>query len=115
NHALLAIDAIENFDVLPEHDVVIIDEAHELVDRVTSVASAELSAAGVEAAARRCGKLVDEKLTAALRDAGAGLERAVTELPAGRLDFLAEPLGISLTAIRDAAGACAAQLRTTAA
>jgi ATP-dependent DNA helicase DinG len=115
NHALLAIDAIENFDVLPEHDVVIIDEAHELVDRVTSVASAELSAAGVEAAARRCGKLVDEKLTGALRDAGAGLERAVTELPAGRLDFLAEPLGISLTAIRDAAGACAAQLRTTAA
>ena len=44
NHALLAIDALENFDVLPEHDVVIIDEAHELVDRVTSVASAELSA-----------------------------------------------------------------------
>src|SRR5262249_12858863 len=31
NHALLAIDAIESFDVLPEHDVVIIDEAHELV------------------------------------------------------------------------------------
>ncbi len=45
NHALLAIDAIENFDVLPEHDVVVIDEAHELVDRVTSVAAAELSAA----------------------------------------------------------------------
>jgi ATP-dependent DNA helicase DinG len=114
NHALLAIDAIESFDVLPEHDVVVIDEAHELVDRVTSVASAELSAIGVEAAARRCGKLVDEKLTSALRDAGAGLERAVTDIPAGRLDFLAEELGVALASVRDAAAGCAAQLRSTA-
>jgi ATP-dependent DNA helicase DinG len=114
NHALLAIDAIESFDVLPEHDVVVIDEAHELVDRVTSVASAELSAVGVEAAARRCGKLVDEKLTGALRDAGAGLERAVTGIPAGRLDFLAEELGVALASVRDAAAGCAAQLRSTA-
>ena len=114
NHALLAIDAIESFDVLPEHDVVVIDEAHELVDRVTSVASAELSAVGVEAAARRCGKLVDEKLTSALRDAGAGLERAITDIPAGRLDFLAQELGVALASVRDAAARCAAQLRSTA-
>src|SRR6185437_5065362 len=114
NHALLAIDAIENFDVLPEHDVVIIDEAHELVDRVTSVASAELSAVGIEAAARRCAKMVDEKLTGALRDAGAALERAVTEIPAGRLDFLAEELGVALASVRDAAAGCAAQLRSAA-
>jgi ATP-dependent DNA helicase DinG len=100
--------------VLPEHDVVVIDEAHELVDRVTSVASAELSAVGIEAAARRCGKLVDEKLTGALRDAGAGLERAVTDIPAGRLDFLAQELGVALASVRDAAGGCAAQLRSTA-
>ena len=32
NHALLAIDALEEFAVLPEHDVVIIDEAHDLVE-----------------------------------------------------------------------------------
>src|SRR4051794_15498993 len=48
NHALLAIDALEEFQVLPEHDVVIIDEAHELVDRITSVAAEELSATAVE-------------------------------------------------------------------
>ena len=52
NHALLARDALEDSDVLPEHDVVIIDEAHDLVDRVTAVGSAELSAAAVEIAAR---------------------------------------------------------------
>ena len=114
NHALLAIDAIESFDVLPEHDVVVIDEAHELVDRVTSVASEELSALGVEAAARRCGKMVDETLTSRLREAGAALERAVADIPAGRLDFLAQELGVALTTVRDAAGACAAQLRSAA-
>ncbi len=59
NHALLAIDAIADFPVLPEHDVVIIDEAHDLVDRVTSVASAELSASMVDTAARRCGRLIN--------------------------------------------------------
>ena len=114
NHALLAIDAIENFTVLPEHDVVVIDEAHELVDRVTSVAAAELSDAGVEAAARRCGKLVDEKLIGRLREAGTALERDLTDVPAGRLDFLPETLGVSLATVRDAAAACAAQLRASA-
>ena len=53
NHALLAIDALEDFIVLPEHDVVVIDEAHDLVSRVTTAASTGLSAPGAEAAARR--------------------------------------------------------------
>jgi ATP-dependent DNA helicase DinG len=39
NHALLAIDALGDVTVLPEHEVVVIDEAHELVDRVTGVAT----------------------------------------------------------------------------
>ncbi|MGN6244804.1 MAG: ATP-dependent DNA helicase, partial [Motilibacteraceae bacterium] len=33
NHALLAIDALQGVPVLPEHEVVVVDEAHELVDR----------------------------------------------------------------------------------
>jgi ATP-dependent DNA helicase DinG len=115
NHALLAIDAIENFDVLPEHDVVIIDEAHELVDRVTSVASTELSGAAVEAAARRCGKMVDETPISRLRKAGEAVELAVADLTAGRLDRAPEPLAVALGLVRDAAGSCAAQLRSTAA
>ena len=48
NHAMLAIDAIEGRAVLPDHDVVVVDEAHNLVDRVTSVATGELTAAAVE-------------------------------------------------------------------
>ncbi|GAA1120249.1 ATP-dependent DNA helicase [Nesterenkonia jeotgali] len=51
NHAMLAIDAFEGLDVLPEHDAVIVDEAHELADRVTSAVTAQLSAAMIKAAA----------------------------------------------------------------
>ncbi|MCT2021841.1 ATP-dependent DNA helicase [Kocuria marina] len=51
NHALLAINAFEGLAVLPEHDVVIVDEAHELRDRVTGAVTASLSAAAVRAAA----------------------------------------------------------------
>ena len=114
NHALLAIDALENFIVLPEHDVVIIDEAHDLVDRVTSVASDELSAAAAETAVRRCGKMAEEKLTARLKEAGEDAGRVLAAMPAGRLDVLADELSLSLALIRDAAGSCAADLRAGA-
>ncbi len=114
NHALLAIDALEDFDVLPEHDVVIIDEAHDLVDRVTSVASAELSAAAAEAAARRCGRMISETEIARLREAGEAAARVLAEVPAGRIDTLPEPLAASVAAARDAAARCAADLRTSA-
>ena len=50
---LLAIDALEAFAVLPEHDVVVVDEAHELVDRVTGVATAELTPTSRRAGGRR--------------------------------------------------------------
>ncbi|HNP57707.1 MAG TPA: ATP-dependent DNA helicase [Gordonia sp. (in: high G+C Gram-positive bacteria)] len=62
NHAMLAIDALSPASILPEHDVVIIDEAHELTDRITAVATDELSAASVTLAARRAAKLIDEEL-----------------------------------------------------
>ncbi|SFP28443.1 ATP-dependent DNA helicase DinG [Amycolatopsis arida] len=106
NHALLAIDALQGYQVLPEHDVVIIDEAHELVDRVTSVATAELTAAMVSVATRRCGKLIDAEIADRLMEAGEGLALVLDDVPAGRLDALPAPLAGSLTAVRDAAHAC---------
>jgi ATP-dependent DNA helicase DinG len=111
NHALLAIDAMENFIVLPEHDVVVIDEAHDLVDRVTSVASGELSVPGIEAAVRRCGRLVGDDLVDRLRAAAEGLGFALADTAAGRLDVLGEQAEVALAAVRDAAAACAADLR----
>ena len=81
NHALLAIDALEEFGVLPEHDVVIIDEAHDLVNRVTSAAAAELSGPAVEAAARRCARLLTADEAGPVREAGEAAERVLAELP----------------------------------
>jgi ATP-dependent DNA helicase DinG len=106
NHALLAIDALEDFQVLPEHDVVIVDEAHELVDRVTSVATGDLSAAAVEASARRCGRLVQEGLADRLKEAAEGLSLMLEELPGGRMDVLSPALGNTLVVVRDSAHAC---------
>ncbi len=115
NHALLAIDAMEDFGVLPEHDVVIVDEAHDLVDRVTSVASGELSPAGIEAAARRCGRMIGEEAAARLREAGAAAERLLAALAAGRIDTLDPALAACLEAVRDAASGCAARFRAAGA
>ncbi len=101
NHALLAIDALESFPVLPEHDVVVVDEAHELVDRVTGVATDELTAALVERAAARARRLVDD--TDALADAGDVLDAAVGSLPEGRLVEQPDQLATALALVRDSA------------
>jgi ATP-dependent DNA helicase DinG len=114
NHALLAIDALEEFEVLPEHDVVIIDEAHDLVNRVTSAAAAELSAPAVETAARRCGRALTAEVAAPLREAGEAAERVLADVPAGRIDDLPAPLASSLATIRDAAAGCATRARASA-
>jgi ATP-dependent DNA helicase DinG len=114
NHALLAIDALENGNVLPEHDVVIIDEAHDLVDRVTSIATAELSAPAVDTAAWRCGRQIAEDAAGRLREAGEGLAQVLAEAPVGRIDVLTDHLGTALATVRDAAGSCAAEIRTSA-
>jgi ATP-dependent DNA helicase DinG len=114
NHALLAIDALEGGNVLPEHDVVIIDEAHDLVDRVTSIATAEISGPAVDTAARRCGRQVDNEAADKLKEAGEGLAEILAEGPAGRIDVLTDHLSIALAAVRDAAGSCATEIRTSA-
>ncbi|MBF6063570.1 ATP-dependent DNA helicase [Nocardia terpenica] len=106
NHALLAIDAISGIQVLPEHDVVVIDEAHELVDRVTGVATSELSTAAISAAAKRCAKLVDEKEVDRLEGAAEAWHGLLDELPPGRWDRLPEGAAPVLALVRDAAWNC---------
>jgi ATP-dependent DNA helicase DinG len=115
NHALLAIDTLGEGGILPEHRVVIIDEAHELVDRVTSVASGELSAYTIDFAVRRTGRLADEAEIARLSEAGNALTPLLATLPGGRMDHLDQGLGATLAALRDAALSCAAQVRKIAA
>jgi ATP-dependent DNA helicase DinG len=108
NHSMLAIDAFEGRQILPEHDLVIVDEGHELVDRVTSTITDELTAAQVERAARRASGLTD---TGDLDAAGSTLRGVLEMLPAGRLRQLPEPLAAALAAVRDAARSAQSGLR----
>ena len=54
---MLAIDAISEANILPEHDVAIIDEAHELDGRITSVSTAEITTRAIKMAANRAKSL----------------------------------------------------------
>jgi ATP-dependent DNA helicase DinG len=129
NHALLAIDATSDSDVLPEHDIVIIDEAHDLVDRVTSATAGELSGPGVDVAARRCARLAEsparetagadaaqgpQAVADGLRQAAAALTVDLGDAPVGRIDVLSDVLAATLGSVQDAAGACAEAVRAGA-
>lgn len=103
NHALLAIDAVSDAAVLPEHELLVVDEAHELVDRVTSVATGELSATSLGVAHRRSARLVDQELAQRLEAATATLSSAIHDAVPGRIDALDEEMTTYLTAVRDAA------------
>ena len=103
NHALLAIDAISDAAVLPEHELLVVDEAHELVDRVTGVATAELSATSLGVAHRRAARLVDPELAQRLEAATATFSSAIHDATPGRIDALDDEMTTYLTALRDAA------------
>lgn len=104
NHALLAINAFEGMKVLPEHETVIIDEAHELVDRVTGAVSGSLTVAMVRRAARSV-KKHSKADSGALEMAAGTLETALEGLPEGLLNGLDGRLLTALSAVNDAARA----------
>jgi ATP-dependent DNA helicase DinG len=110
NHALLAIDAIAEASVLPEHDFLVIDEAHELTDRVTSVATGELTPGPLGVTLRRTARLVEPELAQRLEAAIATFSSAIHDTEPGRIDFLDAELGTYLTALRDAAAAARAAI-----
>ncbi|MEU2199342.1 ATP-dependent DNA helicase [Isoptericola sp. NPDC019482] len=103
NHAMLGIAVSGNPGVLPEHDAVVVDEAHELAERVTAAATVDLSLTVVEHAARlarRHGGTETEALDAASQRLGSLLATAPAErFPLGLPDELRAAVG----AVRDAA------------
>lgn len=102
NHAMLAISAFEGLAVLPDYDVVVIDEAHELQDRVTSAVAGELSAAMVHAAAAGARKHTAITVDA-LTTAAANFEQAIEGIPSGLLQAgLNEAQGMALAQLREA-------------
>ena len=105
NHALLAIDAIADSAVLPEHQLLVVDEAHDLVDRVTAVATGELTSTALGIASRRIARLVEPELMQRWERASANFTMAIQNATAGRIDHLDDELATHLTALRDAASA----------
>jgi ATP-dependent DNA helicase DinG len=111
NHSLLAIDAIEGVPMIPDYDVVVVDEAHEIVARVTQAATDELLPSDVDRAARRSRRYVesgdgDSSAADDLADAGDALGAAMSECRPGRFDEVPEVLADALVLVRDAARAC---------
>jgi ATP-dependent DNA helicase DinG len=92
NHSLLAVDLLSGRHIVPEHALLVIDEAHELTERVTSAAQAELNAELVSRAGRRLRAFVDEALRDAVEGAADALERGLDEAQVGRLERLPEAL-----------------------
>lgn len=108
NHSFMAIDAFEGRRMLPEHDLLVIDEGHELVDRVTSTVTDELSGGMASVAARRCGRLAD---TSAMTDAGEFVQSVLERLSPGRLTGIPEDLALGLGRLRDTARDVVSQMK----
>lgn len=104
NHALLAIDAFGDHAVLPEHSAVIIDEAHELRDRVTNALSGSLTSAMIDHAVgsvRRTG-VVQDGVIGLLETAGAALTKALDGAADGLIERWPESLATAVAQVRDA-------------
>lgn len=110
NHAMLAIDAVSEMNILPEHDVVIVDEAHELDARITSVSTAEVTARAIKLAANRAKSLGAEGKEHRLAEMADEFALTMSEFDPGRwvdmpdeakshLDSLAQALASCKTAL----------------
>ena len=117
NHAMLAIDALEGIPVLPEHDAVVIDEGHELVDRATAAVTSELAVPAAERALARARRLVDEPSAGQLQDAIDAFDVAMREAAEPlrgptQLRPLGASLTLALTMLRDACHQTLTQLNS---
>jgi len=103
NHALLAADALQGHTVLPEHGAVVIDEAHELIDRVTSAATQELSPQTVERVGKLAAPHLEDQLRRALPDAADTLQAGLDDTAVGRLVNADAPVVAALRQVSAAA------------
>ncbi|MET7966740.1 ATP-dependent DNA helicase [Micromonospora sp. NPDC005305] len=85
NHSLLAVDMIAGRHIVPPHKLLVVDEAHELADRVSSAAQAELEPQLIDRSARRARPLLRPEVAERLTEAGDALAVGLAEAPAGRL------------------------------
>jgi ATP-dependent DNA helicase DinG len=114
NHTLLAIEIVDSHPILPERDVVILDEAHEFMDRTTQAVTEELTAPRVIRAAAMARKHMPGKASDAFTKAADKFADAVDDYSddvkadpskAGRLDELPKQFESSMRGIKEAVAA----------
>ena len=117
NHTLLAIEIVDSHPILPERDAVILDEAHEFMDRTTQAVTEELTAARVERAAKMAKKHLPGKAADAFAKAADNFAEALTDFAAdvrndptkaGRLPELPAQLEAPIRKVKEASAAVVA-------
>lgn len=79
NHTLLAIEIVDSHPILPERDAVILDEAHEFMDRTTQAVTEELTGPRVSRAAGMAKKYMPGKLSDAFTKAASTFNDAMDD------------------------------------
>ncbi len=117
NHTLLAIEIVDSHPILPERDAVILDEAHEFMDRTTQAVTEELTAARVERAAKMATKHMPSKVTGVFNKAADEFAEALADFASdvrndpsksGRLAELPRQLEAPIRKVKEAAAAVVA-------
>jgi ATP-dependent DNA helicase DinG len=123
NHTLLAIEIVDSHAILPERDAVILDEAHEFMDRTTQAVTEELTAARVERAAKMAKKYLPGKASDAFAKAADNFAEALTDFAgdvridptkAGRLPELPAQLEAPIRKIKETSNAVVALINADA-
>jgi ATP-dependent DNA helicase DinG len=114
NHTLLAIEIVDSHPILPERDAVILDEAHECMDRTTQAVTEELTSARVIRAAAMARKHMPGKLSDAMTKAADNFHDAMADYgdqtrgdfnAQGRLDEIPSSLEAPIRKVKEAAAA----------
>jgi len=120
NHTLLAIEIVDSHPILPERDAIILDEAHEFMDRTTQAVTEELTAGGVERAAKMAAKHMPNKTTLAFAKAADEFAEAIGDFAkdvrvdpsrAGRLPELPASLVAPIRKVKEASAAVIALIQ----
>ena len=123
NHTLLAIEIVDSHPILPERDAIVLDEAHEFMDRTTQAVTEEITAARVLRAANMARKHMPGKAGDALFKASEKFAKALGEYAddlkadpthAGRLDKLPAVLEAPLRAVKEGVAAVTALISADA-
>ena len=120
NHTLLAIEIVDSHPILPERDAVILDEAHEFMDRTTQAVTEELTAGRVARAAKMAAKHMPGKAAIALEKAADSFAEAMEDFAsdvrtnptkAGRLPELPAALEAPIRKVKEATSAMLALIQ----